>query len=220
MSIFVRHLTKRFTAAGTVKTVLDDLHLEIPPGHVYALTGNNGTGKTTLLKIIATLISPSAGTVSVNGIDTVTDAIQARRRIGFAYNDDRGFYQMLSLKNNLLFSGLLFGLSARICSERIEQLGTLFAIAPWLREKISHCSAGIRQRAALLRALLHDPDVLLIDELTRSLDTESSERISQGIKTWVSNGNKTCLIVTHDKEWIRRHADSAGVLVDGKIRNL
>ena len=199
MSILITNLSKTYRNNHQNKLILDSISLAVEPGETVALMGPNGAGKTTLLRILATLVLPDAGTASVAGWDLVSHSARVRASIGLVYDAERSFYQMLSVEQNLSFFARLMGIPRRVYADRLGRLGEEFSLSPWLGTVLAHCSSGIRQRAAFVRALLSDPQILLVDEPTRSVDAQTRERICRFLR----ESGKTCLMVTHDEQEAR-----------------
>jgi ABC-type multidrug transport system ATPase subunit len=208
MNIKINNLFKSFPSKSSPHAVLRGLSMEAHPGEIIAIQGANGVGKTTLLKIMAGLIVPDAGEVMMPG----------RQYTGFVADADRSFYQILSLRMNIRFYGLLFGISRSIYDQRLAVLAPELGISDYLDTVAGHCSSGIRQRAALVRALIPDPSVLLIDELTRSLDEESTEMVSLYLRKMTDTQKKIMIVVTHDTVWAKHYADRIVRLEDGILK--
>lgn len=207
MSITFVNLFKTFHAEKRLCPVLRGVTLDARPGQIVALRGANGAGKTTLLKILAGLIVPDSGEVS----------LPPRRAVGFVSDADRSFYQILTLRQNISFYGALFGVPRAECDRRLAALAPVFGIESALDTSAGHCSTGIRQRAALVRALTTEPSVLLLDEATRSLDEESAGGISAYLRTLADTRRLCMLVATHDPAWAPRYADTTALLTDGRL---
>jgi ABC-type multidrug transport system ATPase subunit len=218
MSIAIKNLSKRFSVSGFRKEVLKSVDLDVKPGEVFHLSGPNGSGKTTLLKIIATLLSPSRGRVLINDVDIALEPEATKKQIGFIYDFEKNFYQVLSLQKNMEFYGRLFGLTGSGLESRVEQMIDQFSLSEYRHLKIYQCSSGIKQKIVFARALLPDPSVILIDEFSKSLDDASRSAIAVYLKRLVRKDKKTCVIVSHDKELAARIADRTGRLEDGVLR--
>ncbi len=189
---------------------LDDISLDVRPG-VTGLFGPNGAGKSTLLRVLAGLIRPTRGIVSLDGqpVDLTDEAF--RGRIGYAGHES-GLYPELTVQENLeLFRGL-YGAPARRVDEVIASIGLEERRAVRVRE----LSAGLKRRAAVARALLHDPDLLLLDEPYANLDDESSGRVSEAIKGWSASG-RYALIATHGAKRVKGFADAGIIIQRGRI---
>ena len=216
MSLKIEGLYKNFSIPEGSKSVLAGLSLSVGPGEVFALMGANGSGKTTLLKIIAGLVAPTKGEVEVAGISVSAFPALTKAMTGFAGGADNSFYQMLTVRENIDFFARLYGgrgLEAEVFSEISSKLG----LTDCLNVKYSHLSSGLRQRLALARAMLNGPGLLLVDELSRSLDEGWQEKVSVYITEYVSRTKAACVVVTHNRSWAAKYADAAGTLVEGKI---
>jgi ABC-type multidrug transport system ATPase subunit len=220
MNITVRDLSKSFYEGPVRKQVLSGLSCNVRPGEIFALTGANGAGKTTFLKVLATLVEPESGVIEIGGIDVLRSPGRARVVTGLAFDAERSFYQTLTVDENFRFFGALQELARLELERRLASLCDRFGLRQWRSTRFSHCSSGIRQRMAVVRALLHDPRVLLIDELTRSLDTRAQREMTDALRETVAAGAKTCILVTHDAAAARAAGWRVGELFDGRIREL
>jgi len=175
---------------------LHEADVQIAEGDCVALVGPNGAGKTTLLKMIGGLLYPSHGRVLIDGIDTTADNLNARRKVGMVINEDRSFYWRLTGAQNLEFFGVLENLSGDLLHERIATLPALVGLGKAGHEKrVSDYSSGMRQRLAIARGLLADPEVLLLDEPTKSLDLVGASDIRQLISSEIRGEKKRALVV-------------------------
>jgi ABC-type multidrug transport system ATPase subunit len=193
--IAVRELTRRFGD----RTVLDRVSLDIPRGEVFTLSGPNGGGKTTLLEVVATLLTPSSGSASVGGFDVVRHPDRVRELIGYAPSTLQSFYPRLTGSANLRFFAALKGLAPREGRVQTEQLLNDVGLAAAARIRVDRYSDGMRARLVLARALLGDPAVLLLDEPLRSIDHRSRSAIRGVLTRARANGDsRTILWITHD----------------------
>jgi len=151
--------------------VLDHVSMTLAPAERALLLGANGSGKPTLMKLAAGLYAPDAGTVRVVGRDAAREALAARRQLGLFAEDSRGFYWRLTGRANLEFFGALFDIPRAALAERIGELSDALGLMEWLDIPFAQCSTGVQRRFGLLRAVLHQPQVLLLDEPERSLDS-------------------------------------------------
>jgi len=204
-------LTKHYGPVTAVRS----LTLEAPPGEVYALLGPNGAGKTTALRCLATLLQPSAGTASVDGVDVLRDPLGARRRIAFLAAS-MGLYERLSARELVAYFGRLHGLAGDPLDRRVEEMVALFGIRAFADRLCGRLSTGQRQRVSLARALVHDPPVLILDEPTLGLDVLSGQTIYEFIRRERGRG-KTVLFSTHQMEEVELLADRVGVLREGEL---
>jgi ABC-2 type transport system ATP-binding protein len=206
--IEVEGLTRRF---GDVVAV-DRLSLRVPDGEIFGLLGPNGAGKTTTVRMLACLIGATSGRAHVAGLD-VTDPAQARqvRRLVGILPEEAGLYGDLSVARMLDFYGQLYRMSRSARSERIEDLLTRLGL--WARrdDAASTLSKGLKQRLALARALVHDPQVVLLDEPTANLDPEAAGVVRDVLAELKTQG-RTVVVNTHRLEEAERVCDRVGIL--------
>ena len=183
------------------RPALDGVGFELPAGASLVVLGPNGAGKTTLLRILATLLRPSGGEATVLGCALPGDAWKLRGRIGYLGHEPL-LYRDLSGRENLRFQARLHGIDRRAAEARIE--GLLLAVGMERRadERVAELSAGMRQRLAICRCVLHDPALLLLDEPDSNLDVEGRELA----RALIGPGAGTRVVVTHDPE---RHLPEA-----------
>ena len=189
---------------------LDEIDLEIGTG-ITGVFGPNGSGKSTLLKTIAGLLKPTSGRIVVDGTDGTKHDEAFRRRMGYAGHGS-GLYARLSLRENLELFASLYGAAPARSDEMIERL----QLGEYATRPVSDLSAGSKRRAAVARALLHDPDVLLLDEPYANVDDEASEAISNAIAAWKQEG-KTALVATHGAKKVKAYADGGIILQRGRL---
>jgi heme ABC exporter ATP-binding subunit CcmA len=203
-----RGLVKRFGASP----VLRGVDLAVARGQVLVILGENGSGKTTLLRIMAGLARPTTGEMFLEGKPFHSSDVAARRRLGFLSHRSH-MYDELSLRENLHFAARLFGLKDEpaVVSRAIE----LARLEEKSNERIGRLSRGMQQRAALARAFLHRPEILLLDEPFTALDTASADRVRQWIGDRVAE-HCAVVIVTHQPESIWDLATRVGVLAGGR----
>ena len=204
--------------AQPTAAALRGISLEVKQGEAVALLGVNGAGKTTLLRILATLLLPTRGSASLAGHDTAREAAAVRRQIGYHAGSDLGFYARLTGRQNLLFFGRLNHLSDEFSACRIETVSERFGLTRALDRQVRALSAGTIQRLSLLRALLHQPKVLLLDEPTRSLDPIAAADFRHFLKMEVlARKDTSMLFASHTMQEIELLADRVAVLDDGKL---
>ena len=211
------HLTKTFRVDRSSVTAVDDLSFEVRPGQVYGLLGANGAGKTTTLRMILGLLQPDQGFASVDGIRTDQDPMAVKSRIGFVSATD-GVYPWLSAREMLLYFADLYGVPAEHAGERLSELSDLMSITPLLDRRAGDLSTGQRQRVTLVRGLIHDPPVMLLDEPTRGLDVVGVKTIFDYIQTLRDLG-KSVVVSTHRLDEAQRLCDTFGLLHQGRLRH-
>lgn len=190
---------------------LDNVSFAVRSGELVALIGPNGAGKSTLLRILAGLLLPSRGAARVAQLDVVRDRPKSRQVIGAALSEDRGLSPRLTVKENLEFYAALYGLSRSQAFERIAELVERFEAIPFLHREVRTLSTGERARAVLIRVLLHRPRVVLLDEITRSLDPGAASRLRRQILAEVAGRGAAVLFASHDLAEVQ--AIASGVLL-------
>jgi ABC-2 type transport system ATP-binding protein len=199
---------------------LENVTLDIEEGEVFGIVGPNGAGKTTLLKILSTLIPPSRGTARVNDADIIRGAAAVRRSIGLAAGEERGFYWRLSGSENLEFFGGLRGFGPREARRRASQVLELVDLLAMAKEPLTRYTTGMRQRLGLARALLGQPQVLLLDEPTRSLDPLGAQGVHALLRRLASEERVTVLLATHNLGEAENVCHRVAVLADGTVRSV
>ncbi len=197
---------------------LRGISLEVKPGEAVALLGTNGAGKSTLLRILSTLLLPTRGTALVAGFDSVREPAAVRRHLGYHAGSDQGFYSRLTGGENLRFFGHLNHLSDSFLNTHIPLLAERFALGEALTRQLRTLSSGTVQRLSLVRALLHQPSVLLLDEPTRSLDALAAADFRRFVKSEVLERRGTSLLfASHTLSEIEFLADRVAILKEGLI---
>jgi ABC-2 type transport system ATP-binding protein len=205
--------------ARRVVTALEHASVEIQAGDRIAVMGPNGAGKTTLLKLISGLLFPSEGEVTVKGLSTLHHNAAARKSAGFVFNEERSFYWRLTGVQNLEFFGALDNLRGKELHARIGELMRLVGLEAAGDQRVSGYSSGMKQRLALARVMLSDPEVLILDEPTRALDPVASEEMVNLILKDIHRGaRKTLLIATHRPEEAVTLCNKVMVIDGGRIR--
>lgn len=200
---------KGLTVSYGSTVALKPLDLTLYDG-VTGLFGPNGAGKSTLLRVLAGLLRPSGGSASLSGREIRSSDETIRRRIGYAGHES-GLYSRLSVTENLMLFAELYG----VRRARVDEVLELLAMSERATAPVGALSAGLRQRVAVARAVLHEPDVLLLDEPYANLDDDAGERVSETIKSWRSPG-RVALIATHGAKRVKAFAD-AGIIVQRGI---
>ena len=186
---FVRRHKKEISAVV-------DLSFEVAQGELFGMLGPNGAGKTTTIKMLTTLLRPTSGKVSVGGFDVARDAAKIRPLIGFAFGGERGLYYRLNGRDNLRYFAELYRLPPRKINTRVEELLELVRLRERADERVEGYSRGMKQRLHLARTLLHDPNILFLDEPTIGLDPVGARELRETIRQLHERG-KTILLTTH-----------------------
>jgi ABC-2 type transport system ATP-binding protein len=196
---------------------LKTISFEIAKGEIFGLIGRNGAGKTTLTKIIATLVQPTSGQVLVNGYDSVKDEVKVRSLIGLATAEERSFYWRLTSEQNMLFFARLYGIKDNPARKRIAELFEELGLTELIKRRFSELSTGNKQRLAVARALLPNPQVLLLDEPTRSLDPLAAANMRELI---LSLKDVSILLTSHNLSEVEELCRRVAIISKGEIRVL
>jgi ABC-2 type transport system ATP-binding protein len=188
-------------ASGLVKmygdvAAVNGLDLEIPSGQFFGLLGPNGSGKTSTIHMLATLVRPSSGTAVVAGNDVVRDPVRVRASIGLVFQDS-ALDRTLSVDENLRFAGLLYNLAPAVIRERAAELLEMFDLADKRNRPVGSLSGGMRRALDIVRGLIHHPRILFLDEPTIGLDLPNRRKIWRFIETLRNRTGMTVLLTTH-----------------------
>ena len=230
-AIEIREVHKRFTLPRSADAilrhpfarkrleVLRGLSLSVPLGSTTGLLGPNGAGKTTLLRILAATVTPDQGTVTILGQDAVKHPGRIRQQLGFVLSDERSFFWRLTARHNLSFFATLANLAPKKIKARVNEVAALLQIESELDKPFRDLSTGMRQRLSLARTLLHDPEVLLIDEPTRAMDPGAAQRTRKLLgRTLVEEMGKTVLLATHNLDEAQELCERVALLREGRIQ--
>ncbi len=191
-AIFAAGLVKRYGAL----TAVDGLDLEIPAGQFFGLLGPNGSGKTTTIHMLATLVRPSEGRVRIGDVDVSQHPVLARRQIGLVFQES-ALDRTLTVRENLRFAGRLYNLPAAVSEQRSAELLDLFDMADRRNKPVATLSGGMRRALDIVRGVLHEPRVLFLDEPTIGLDLPNRRRIWRFIERLRTRTGMTVLLTTH-----------------------
>ena len=206
----LRGLVKHFA-----RPAVDGLDLTVRSGEFYALLGPNGAGKTTTLRIVAGLLRPDAGEVSVLGIDALADPIAAKREIAWV-SDEPMIYDKLTPFEFLEFVAGLWSIPAEVAEARARELIGWLGLEPHAHERCQSFSRGMRQKVALAGALVHEPRLLILDEPLTGLDAGSARQVKELLAERV-RGGVSVILTTHILEVAERLAERIGVLDKGRL---
>jgi len=203
---------KRFAAVNKVS-------IKVKQGEIFGILGPNGAGKTTLLKLLAALILPSSGEALVNGYHTVTQEKMVRSSIGVINSEERSFYWRLSGRRNLEFFARLYNLNSKEIKRKIEEIAQLFGVQDILDTRFGEYSSGTKQKIAIMRGLLHNPKILIMDEPTQGLDPVSIHSLRLIIKEKiVREQDKTVILATQRLEEAKELCHRVAIIDKGLIR--
>lgn len=212
--VYLQEVSKIYPGVG--RPAVDRVSLKLYPGEILALLGTNGAGKTTTVKMTAGLVLPTTGMIRVLGHDMVRERTKGVRHIGAVLEGTRNLYWRLSARENLLYFGGLRLVPRRELNYRIDKLLTLFDLSEHQDRDVRHFSRGMQQKLALLAALLHDPEVLLLDEPTLGLDVQAARRLEETIVQLAREQGKAILLTTHVIALAEKLADRIFVIHQGR----
>src|SRR5436189_478027 len=216
----LRRTYKTTTGALRRRTVdveaVRGVSFEVGEGELFGLLGPNGAGKTTTIKMLITLLIPTSGAARVLGYDVVKDAREVRKRIGYVFGGERGVYERLSGYDNLRYFAELYGVPPKLQKPRIEELLELVGLKGREHERAEGYSRGMKQRLHVARGLLHDHEVLFLDEPTIGLDPVGARELRSTIASLTAAG-KTILLTTHYMFEADALCDRIAVISKGSI---
>lgn len=195
---------------------LHELNLSVPSGSVFGLLGPNGSGKTTTMRILSTLLTPTSGEARVLGFDCVKEASKVRRRIGLILGGERGLYGRLTGIENLRYFAVLNHLSREQTQKRVKETIELVGLTEAGNRPVEQYSRGMRQRLHIARGILSDPDIIFMDEPTIGLDPEGSQELRMLVHKLVDRG-KTILLTTHYMTEADDLSDQIVIINKGRI---
>lgn len=197
-------------------TAVSDITLTVASGECFGLLGPNGAGKTTLVKMLCTLILPSSGSATIAGYP-LEQAGTIRGAVGLVVSDERSFYWRLPARRNLDFFAAMYGLHGRTAARRIEQVLAEVELSQEAGKPFSHLSSGMRQRLAIARSLLHRPQILFLDEPSRSLDPTATRHLHALITRLMAQQQMTIFLITHDLNEAEKLCHRVALMHQGRI---
>ena len=210
--IRVRNITKTFKSFTAVKGISFD----VEQGEIFAFLGPNGAGKTTTMKMLTTMLSPSSGTIELDGINTVRHQMAARKKFGIVFQDPSLDDQQTAYENMELH-GILYGMPRKLRVERIEQLLTIFELWDRRKDFVKQFSGGMKRRLEIARGLLHMPKIFFLDEPTLGLDPQSRSQLWTHVKYLNDTENTTIFLTTHHIDEAERVAHRISIIDHGEL---
>ena len=200
------------------KSVLavEDISFSIAKGELFGLLGPNGAGKTTTVKMLTTILLPTGGTASILGFDLRKDTQEIRKRIGFTFGGARGLYGRLTARDNLRYFAELYALEPGLSKKRIAEMLALVGLSERADDRVETFSTGMQQRLHLARALLHDPEVIFLDEPTVGIDPVGARELRQTVKN-LRQAGKTIMLTTHYMAEAEELCDRIAIVNKGRI---
>ncbi len=217
-AIVIDSLKKTFVKKdGQLFTAVNDINLHIPPGQVFGVLGPNGAGKTTTIKMICGLITPTAGTIKLNGHDVTKDRSQAMGQIGAVLEGTRNIYWQLTAWQNLIYFGRLKGSWGKPLEDQAQKL--LKELNLWNRrdDTVGGFSRGMQQKVAIACALVADPPIVLLDEPTLGLDLEAANTVKLWVAQLAKEHKKTIVLTTHQLDIAEAICERIAVINKGQL---
>jgi len=210
-AIVTHDLAKKFGAF----TAVDHIELNVRRGEIYGFLGPNGAGKSTTIRMLCTLLKPTSGTAKVAGFGVEEDANEVRKRIGLV-SEKLIMYTRLTAEQNLTFFGRMYGIDDEELKPKIKELLDLVKLTPFKDRSVGGFSSGMRQRMNVIRALIHDPEIIFLDEPTTALDPQSTKFVRDTVLQLKKNGH-TIILTTHIMEEADELSDRISIIDHGKI---
>ena len=194
---------------------VDNLTLEINEGEIFGFLGPNGAGKSTTIKMLTGILTPTSGTIEVDGINIADKPIAAKSRIGFV-PDNHEVYETLKGQEYLNFIGTMYGVDANTLKTRVEEYAHQFAMTDALPKMISSYSHGMKQKLLIIAALVHEPKVWVLDEPMTGLDPQSAFQLKQLMRKYADNGN-TVFFSSHVIDVVEKVCDRIAIINHGRL---
>lgn len=196
---------------------LDSVNLKIPKGISFGLLGPNGAGKTTLIRILNCITKPTMGKAFVGGYDVMANPLNVKKICGLL-SENPSFYKKLTIHEFLLFVGNLYNLERKNIEKNAENLIKIFELENRYNDLIETLSQGMKQKVGLSMALIHDPEILFLDEPTANLDPIAARTVKDLILEYIKNSNKTIILTTHLLEVAEEICDIMAIINKGKVK--
>jgi ABC-2 type transport system ATP-binding protein len=211
-AIEVHGLSRYF---GSIKAV-DRVTYTVAPGEVFGVLGPNGSGKTTMVRLLNGVLAPTEGEARVLGLDPTTRGPEVRRQTG-VLTETPSLYERLTARDNLLLFGTLYDVPEARLPGRVNEMLELFDLTARANDRAGGFSKGMKQRLALARALVHQPQILFLDEPTAGLDPEASQQVTQLIEQLSRQSGRTVFLATHNLDEAQRLCDRVAVINKGRL---
>lgn len=212
--IEIRNVSKSYSK-GKVKAV-DNLSLTVQPGEIFGFLGPNGAGKTTTIKMMVGLLKADSGTIVINGYSIDSEPIAVKQAISYV-PDNPEVYEKLTGIEYLNFLGDVYGVPVAVRKERIARFLDLFDLTGAVNDLVQSYSHGMRQKIVLIGALLHEPQVFILDEPMVGLDPKSAHNLKEHMKEHCTGGNRTVFFSTHILEVAEKLCDRIGIIHQGRL---
>lgn len=198
---------------------VDKISFKVNKGEVFGLLGENGAGKTTTLRMLATMLKPTAGTAIIDGANLLDEPEKVRSKIGILFGSTTGLYDRLTAYENIEYFGLLNGMDKREIKISINNLTKDLDMSDYINRKVGKFSKGMKQKVAIARSIVHDPEIMFFDEPTSGLDVTSVRMVHKFIKK-LRQSDKTIVFSSHSMKEVDKLCDTVGIIHKGKIAEL
>lgn len=198
------------------KTAIDNLSLKIVKGEILGLLGENGAGKTTTLRMLATMIKPTRGTAKICGYDIIKEPNQVRRHIGILFGGEAGLYDRLTARENIEYFAELSGMEKDDIEKRISEISDILDMNEFIDKRVGKFSKGMKQKVTIARSIIHNPDVMLLDEPTIGLDVSSTRMLQDFILNCKKQG-KALIYSSHIMSEVEKLCDKIAIIHKGKL---
>jgi ABC-2 type transport system ATP-binding protein len=198
---------------------VDQLSLTVKEGEIFSFLGPNGAGKTTTVRLLTTLLTPTSGNATVYGFDVVNDSLNLRKNIGIL-TDRPNLYLRLTARRNLLFFAKMYGLAHETAKKRINEFAVQFDLADRLDSPVGSYSKGMKQKLGILRAMIHSPPLMFLDEPTAGLDPLAQSSVRETIAQAATELDTTIFMTTHNLPEAEKLADRIAIINNGRLLTL
>src|SRR3989440_2275997 len=217
ITVQVDGLRREFDSKEGKVVALDGVNLQVRKGEIFGVLGPNGAGKTTMIRILSTLLLPTAGKAGVMGFDVEKEPEKIRAVINMASGAERAGYDFISARGNLWFFSQLYGIPTEQAHRRINELSDMLGLQSYLDRKFYALSTGYKQRVTLVRAFINDPKVVFLDEPTIGLDVMTALSIREYILKQAKEHGRTILLATHNMAEVDAICNRVAIIDKGKI---
>jgi sodium transport system ATP-binding protein len=195
---------------------LENVNFDVKNGEIIGLLGENGAGKSTLLRILSTMLVPTSGTAIINDCDLIVNPSEIRRHIGILFGNEVGLYERLTVRENLEYFAKLNDMNKTETNERIEALSEQFNFTDYIKKIVGTISRGMKQKVAIARAIVHNPNIILFDEPDSGLDFKAAKIVFDFLN-FCKDAQKSVIFSSHSMENIKKFSDRIVVLHKGRV---
>jgi len=213
--ISIKHLCKTYRSGKYSNEVLKDISFDIQPGKIIGYIGPNGAGKSTTIKILSGILTDFTGEVTIQGMDIRTNALEIKRRIGYI-PENAALYEVLTPTEYLQFIGQLYGMKEDLIADKAQKLFHLFDLGEVGNQRMTTFSKGMKQKVLIISGLIHNPEIIFLDEPLNGLDANSVMVVKEVIRQLAADG-KTIFYSSHIMDVVEKISDRIILINDGKV---